>query len=137
MANSFGDTVSDLDYARQQWKSWQAEAERLAVINSGLVRDYNYALVEAVRQDQEIERLQQAIEQTWRPEVEALRRQMGKWQLDFENESRENERLRTIEQAAHAWATAVENSEDDDEESEEYVDASHALYLALGRAKSR
>jgi hypothetical protein len=49
----------------------------------------------------------------------------------------EVERLRAIEQAAHAWATAVENSEDDDEESEEYVDASHALYLALGRAKAR
>lgn len=29
MANSFGDTVSDLDYARQRWQSWQAQAEQL------------------------------------------------------------------------------------------------------------
>lgn len=29
MANSFGDTVSDLDYARQRWQSWQAQAKRL------------------------------------------------------------------------------------------------------------
>jgi hypothetical protein len=45
-----------------------------------------------------------AIEQTWRPEVEALRRQMGKWQLDFENEAKENVRLRAeIETWGRIW----------------------------------
>ena len=38
----------------------------------------------------ERDELRAAIEQTWRPEVEALRRQMGKWQIDFENEAKAN-----------------------------------------------
>lgn len=44
-------------------------------------------------------------------------------------------RLRAIERAANAWADAVEASEEGEEESEEYIDASHGIFVALGRSK--
>lgn len=48
----------------------------------------------------------------------------------------ETERLRAIELAAHAWVDAVEASEDDGEDSAEYIDAAHGLVVALGRQKA-
>jgi hypothetical protein len=86
--------------------------------------------------EREIDRLQQQIERL-QVDRDAAKETGNVCHALHEEALAEVERLRAIEQAAHAWATAVENSEDDDEESEEYVDASHALYLALGRAKAR
>lgn len=79
---------------------------------------------QALRDQSEMERL--------RAELAEARDYIAKHECGAESEIK---RLQRIETAAHAWANAVEESDDDGEESEQYVDAAHTLYVALGRPK--
>lgn len=73
-------------------------------------------------------------------EVEQLRGDLERLSDHYQNLMRECdmkdaeiERLHRIKTAAAAWVNVVESHPDDGTESEEYVDAAHALFHALGR----